>query len=70
MNKVMQLLDEDLRQGAIGLAAPIAYMAKGLSSYELFEGQKVVGHYGRANRLQSMVKFDFLYRNYLTRVVN
>jgi len=42
MNKVMQLLDEDLRQGAIGLAAPIAHMARRLSSYELFEGQKVV----------------------------
>ena len=40
MNKIMQLLDEDLRQGGIGLAAPIAYMAIGLSSYELFEAQK------------------------------
>ena len=47
MNKIMQLLDEDLRQGGIGLAAPIAYMAIGLSSYELFEAQKVVGNYGR-----------------------
>jgi len=47
MNKVMQLMDEDLRQGAIGVAAPIAYMAKGISSYELFEGQRVGANYGR-----------------------
>ncbi|MBE0639372.1 MAG: amidohydrolase family protein [Bacteroidales bacterium] len=53
MNKIMQLLDEDLRQGAIGLAAPIAYMAIGLSSYELFEAQKVVGNYGRLTSVHS-----------------
>ncbi|ULQ51168.1 amidohydrolase family protein [Flavihumibacter fluvii] len=47
MNKVMQLMDEDLRQGAIGVAAPIAYMAKGISSYELFAGQRVGANYGR-----------------------
>jgi N-acyl-D-glutamate deacylase len=53
MNKIMQLLDEDLRQGGIGLAAPIAYMAIGLSSYELFEAQKVVGNYGRLTSVHS-----------------
>jgi N-acyl-D-glutamate deacylase len=47
MNNVMQILDEDLRQGALGIAAPIAYMAKGISSYELFEGQRVGANYGR-----------------------
>lgn len=47
MNKVMQILDEDLRQGGIGIAAPIAYMAKGLTSYELFAGQRVGANYGR-----------------------
>ena len=47
MNKVMALMDEDLRQGAIGVAAPIAYMANGISSYELFEGQRVGANYGR-----------------------
>ena len=47
MNKVMQLTDEDLRQGAIGIAAPIAYMAIGITSYELFEGQRVGANYNR-----------------------
>jgi N-acyl-D-glutamate deacylase len=47
MNKVLQIVDEDLRQGAIGIAAPIAYMAKGITSYELFAGQRAGAHYGR-----------------------
>jgi N-acyl-D-glutamate deacylase len=47
MNKVMQILDEDLRQGALGIAAPIAYMARGLTSYELFAGQRAGANYGR-----------------------
>ena len=47
MNKVMQILDEDLRQGALGIAAPIAYMAQGLTSYELFAGQRAGANYGR-----------------------
>lgn len=53
MNKVMQLMDEDLRQGAIGVAAPIAYMAKGISSYELFEGQRVGANYGRVTSVHT-----------------
>jgi N-acyl-D-glutamate deacylase len=47
MNKVLQILDEDLRQGAIGIAAPIAYMANGITSYELFAGQRAGANYGR-----------------------
>jgi N-acyl-D-glutamate deacylase len=47
MNEVLQILDEDLRQGAIGIAAPIAYMAKGITSYELFAGQRAGAYYGR-----------------------
>jgi len=47
MNQVMQIVDEDLRQGAIGIAAPIAYMANGITSYELFAGQRAGANYGR-----------------------
>jgi len=47
MNKIMQIVDEDLRQGAIGIAAPIAYMAKGITSYEVFQGQRAGANYGR-----------------------
>jgi len=47
MNKVMALVDEDLRQGALGLGVGAAYMARGMTSYEQFLGQKVAGDYGR-----------------------
>ena len=47
MNKVSQLLDEDLRQGALGLAATPAYMARGLTTYALFEAQRAAARYGR-----------------------
>lgn len=47
MNKVMALMDEDLRQGAIGVAVPGAYMAKGMTSYELFAAQRAGANYGR-----------------------
>ncbi len=47
MNQVMKLLDEDLRQGALGVGVPAAYMARGLTSYELFETQRTAARYGR-----------------------
>ena len=47
MNRTMQILDEDLRQGALGMAAPVAYISMGTSSYEVFMAQKVAANYGR-----------------------
>ena len=47
MNEIMELIDEDLREGAIGLGVGAAYMARGLTSYEQFLGQKVAANYGR-----------------------
>ena len=47
MNEVSRLLDEDLRQGALGLAAMPAYMARGLTTYSFFEAQRVAARYGR-----------------------
>lgn len=47
MNEIMRLVDEDLRQGAIGLGVGAAYMQKGLTSYELYEAQRVAANYGR-----------------------
>jgi len=47
MNKIMQILDEDLRQGALGIAAPIAYMTLGTTSYEVFAAQRAGANYGR-----------------------
>jgi hypothetical protein len=40
INKIASLLDEDLRQSAIGIGVGAAYMAIGLTTYEQFEVQK------------------------------
>jgi N-acyl-D-glutamate deacylase len=53
MNKVSHLLDEDLRQGALGLAATPAYMARGLTTYALFEAQRVAARYGRVTAVHT-----------------
>ena len=47
MNTMMKILDEDLRQGALGMAAPVAYITMGTSSYEVFMAQKVAANYDR-----------------------
>ena len=47
MNQIMQLLDEELRQGALGVGVGAAYMATGLTSYEQFEAQRTAARYGR-----------------------
>jgi N-acyl-D-amino-acid deacylase len=47
MNQVMAGMDEDLRQGAIGVGVGAAYMASGLNSYEQFEAQRTAARYGR-----------------------
>lgn len=47
MNKLLTLIDEDLRQGAIGVGAPVAYVQRGLTSYEMFEAQRAAARYGR-----------------------
>lgn len=47
MNQIMQLVDEDLRQGALGVGVGAAYIARGLTSYEQFEAQRTAARYGR-----------------------
>lgn len=47
LNQIMANIDEDLRQGAIGLGIAAAYMKKGLTSYELYEAQRTAARYGR-----------------------
>jgi len=47
INEIMKMLDEELRDGALGVGAPIAYMQRGVTSYELFEAQRTAARYGR-----------------------
>jgi len=47
MNAIMKIIDEDLRAGALGIGIGLAYMAKGATSYEVFEAQRAAARYGR-----------------------
>lgn len=47
MNAVTAILDEELRKGALGVGSTAGYMAKGLTTYEMFEAQKAAARYGR-----------------------
>ena len=47
MNEIMTMLDEELRDGALGIGTPVAYMQRGVTSYELFEAQRTAARYGR-----------------------
>lgn len=47
MNQITAHLDEGLRVGAVGVASTIGYARSGISTYEMFEAQKIAGRYGR-----------------------
>ena len=47
MNQILGTMDEDLRQGALGIGVSLAYMARGVLSYEMFSAQRVAANYGR-----------------------
>jgi len=46
-NKVLQVLDEGLRAGGLGIGSTPGYMRDGVSAREVFELQKLAGLYGR-----------------------
>ena len=47
INQISQILDENLRQGAIGIGSTIGYAKNGISTYEMFEAQRTGARYGR-----------------------
>lgn len=53
MNQITALLDEGLRQGALGVASTVAYMRDGLTTYEQFEAQRAAARYGRLTAVHS-----------------
>ena len=53
MNQILKQVDEDLRQGALGVGDTSAYMNRGLSSYEQFEQQRLAARYGRVTSVHS-----------------
>lgn len=46
-NQILKIMDEGLRQGALGIGSTLGYMRAGVSSREIFELQKLAGLYGR-----------------------
>jgi len=53
MNQVMRILDEELQNGALGVGVGAAYMARGLTSYELFSAQRVAANYARVTSVHT-----------------
>ncbi len=53
LNKITQILDENLRQGAIGLGSTVGYAQTGISTYEMFEAQRAAARYGRLTAAHS-----------------
>lgn len=46
-NRILQLLDEGLQAGGLGVGSTLGYMRDGVSAREFFELQKLAGLYGR-----------------------
>jgi N-acyl-D-glutamate deacylase len=46
-NRILQLLDEGLQAGGLGIGSTLGYMRDGVSPREFFEVQRLAGHYGR-----------------------
>ena len=53
MNRINEILDENLRQGAIGVGTAPGYAPGGISTYELFEAQRTASRYGRVTGVHS-----------------
>jgi len=47
INQITKILDEGLREGALGIGSTVGYMRKGVTTYELFEVQRAAARYGR-----------------------
>ena len=47
LNQMLANVDEELRSGALGIASTTGYMANGITTFELFNLQKVAANYGR-----------------------
>jgi hypothetical protein len=46
-NRILQLLDEGLQAGGLGIGSTLGYMRDGVSTREFFEIQRLAGLYGR-----------------------
>ncbi|MDX2473154.1 MAG: amidohydrolase family protein [Candidatus Krumholzibacteria bacterium] len=51
IKQINQLVDEGLKQGALGVGVPVGYMTAGVTSQETASWQRLAGKYGRATFL-------------------
>ena len=49
MTEIMSIVDEGLRQGALGVGIPVGYMTTGVTQYELYKYQELASRYGRVS---------------------
>ena len=47
LNKILRIMDEELRQGALNISSTVGYMAPGMTTYEMFKTQELGAKYGR-----------------------
>lgn len=52
-NRIMETLDEELRQGALGIGSLIGYMRTGITTLEMFLAQKTAANYGRTTAVHA-----------------
>ena len=53
INEITKILDENFRQGALGLGSTTGYMRGGVSTYEQWECQKVAARWGRVTSVHT-----------------
>ncbi len=47
MNQITKVLDDGLREGALGVGSTVGYMSEGVTTYELFEVQRAAAVYAQ-----------------------
>ena len=47
INEITQILDDGLRDGALGVGSTIGYAQVGITTYEMLEAQRIAARYGR-----------------------
>jgi len=53
INQITEILDENLRQGALCVGSTVGYASKGISTYEMFEAQRAAARYNRPMAMHS-----------------
>ena len=51
--QILELIDDGLRDGALGVGPPMGYMTEGFTSQEMISIQKLVGKYGRFSHVHT-----------------